>query len=75
MEEKILEYRNKSKEELKKISRDSTRSEEDIIIASIELAEKEISEGIYYTTEQVLERIFGQSRMVNWCKQWFNRNL
>ena len=65
MNEKILEYRKKSKDELRKISRDNTRNEEDIIIASVELAEKEFSEGNYYTTDQVLERIFGQSSMVN----------
>ena len=61
MNEKILEFRKKSKEELRKISRDNTRSEEDIIIASVELAEKEFSEGIYYTTDEVLEKVFGQS--------------
>lgn len=65
MNEKILEFRKKSKEELRKISRDNTKSEEDIIIASVELAEKEFSEGIYYTTDEVLEKVFGQSRMVN----------
>ena len=63
MNEKILEFRKKSKEELRKISRDNTKSEEDIIIASVELAEKEFSEGIYYTTDEVLEKVFGQSRI------------
>ena len=64
-EEKIQQYRKKSKEELREIARDNSNNEEDIIIASIELAEKEFDEGIYYTTDQVLERVFGKSRMVN----------
>ena len=64
-EEKIQKFRKMSKEELRSISQDDKKSEEDIIIASIELAEKEFEEGIYYTTNQVLEKIFGKSRMVN----------
>jgi len=64
-EKKIQEYRKLSKEELRKIARDNTRSEEDIIIASIELGEKEIADGNYFTTEEVLEHIFGKNSMVN----------
>ncbi len=64
-QEKIQEFRKMSKEELRKIARDNTRSEEDIIIASIELGEKEIKDGNYFTTEEVLANIFGRNRMVN----------
>jgi len=74
-EKKIQEYRKLSKEELRKIARDNTRSEEDIIIASIELGEKEIADGNYFTTEEVLEHIFGKNSMVNWCTQRLNWNL
>ena len=68
-EEKIQMYRKMSKEELRKIARDYTRSEEDITIASIELGEKEIADGNYFTTEEVLEHIFGKNSMVNRCTQ------
>lgn len=64
-EEKILMYRKMNKEELRKIARDYTGNEEDIIIASIELGKKELADGNYYTTEEVLEHIFGKSSMVN----------
>lgn len=64
-EEKIQKFRKMSKEELRKISRDYTRSEQDIIIASIELGKKEIADGNYYTTQEVLEHIFGENSMVN----------
>ena len=68
-EEKIQMYRKMSKEELRKIARDY------ITIASIELGEKEIADGNYFTTEEVLEHIFGKNSMVNWCTQWLNWNL
>ena len=73
--EKIQKFRKMSKEELRKIARDNTRNEEDIIIASIELGRKEKKDGNYFTTEQVLENIFGRNYMVNWCTKWFDRNL
>ena len=63
--EKIQKFRKMSKEELRKIARDNTRNEEDIIIASIELGRKEKKDGNYFTTEQVLENIFGRNYMVN----------
>jgi len=71
-EEKIQMYRKMSKEELRKIARDYTRSEQDIIIASIELGRKEKADGNFYTTEQVLEHVFGRNYMVNWCRKWCN---
>lgn len=64
-EEKIQKFRKMSKEELRKIARDYTRSEQDIIIASIELGRKEKADGNYSTTEQVIEHIFGRNYMVN----------
>ena len=66
-EEKIQEYRKMSKDELRKISHDYTRSEEDIIIASIELGKKEKADAEYYTTKQVLERVYGRDYMVKGC--------
>ena len=68
-EEKILYYRNKTVKELRKIIRDETIDESDIIIASIELQHKEEENGIaeYYTTEEVLKEIFGKSNMVKKC--------
>lgn len=74
-QEKIQMYKMMSKEDLRKIVRDNTLDEEDIIIASIELGEKDIADGDYYTTEEVLEHIFGKNSMVNWSQQWFNWNL
>lgn len=64
-QEKIQMYKMMSKEDLRKIVRDNTLDEEDIIIASIELGEKDIADGDYYTTEEVLEHIFGKNSMVN----------
>lgn len=64
-EEKVQKFRKMSKEELRKIARDNTKNEEDIIIASIELGRKEKKDGNYFTTEQVLENIFGRNYMVN----------
>ena len=40
-------------------------TEREIIIASIELGKRDIAEGKYYTTEEVLEHIFGKNSMVN----------
>ena len=59
-EEKVQKFRKMSKEELRKIARDNTKNEEDIIIASIELGRKEKKDGNYFTMEQVLENIFGR---------------
>lgn len=39
-------------------------TEQDVIMASIELGERDIAEGNYYTTEEVLESVFGRNYMV-----------
>lgn len=60
-EQKIQYYRNKTIEELKEILNNPNLPESDAIIASIEKQDKEEEIGIakYYTTEEVLENIFG----------------
>lgn len=63
-EEKIQCYRQKTIEELEKILNDPSSTESDIIIASVELGTKQYELGMYYTTEEVLENIFGKTRMV-----------
>lgn len=63
--EKILYYRNLSKTELRDIlSNKETLPNDDIIIASFELGSKEISDGEYFTTKEVLENVFGENCMV-----------
>ena len=68
-EEKIQYYRSKTIEELQEIVCDPNLPEADAIISSIELQHKEEELGIavYYTTEEVLEHIFGKNRMVENC--------
>ena len=68
-EEKIQCYRQKTIEELQEILDDPNSTEEDIVIASFEKADKEDALGIsvYYTTEEVLENIFGKSRVAGSC--------
>ena len=65
-EEKIQYYRNKPVEELQKLELDYTLPESDAIIVAVELNHKEEELGIakYYTTEEVMEHIFGPNRMV-----------
>lgn len=65
-EEKIQYYRSKPVEELQKLALDYTLPESDAIIVAVELNHKEEELGIaeYYTTEEVMEHIFGKSRMV-----------
>ena len=65
-QEKIKCYRSKTIEELDEILNDPNSTEEDIVIASFEKAEKEDELGIsvYYTTEEVLESIFGRAKVV-----------
>jgi len=62
-EEKLKMYREMKRDELEKILEEEKYNEEDIIIASIALGEKDIIEGNYYTTEEVLESIFGKNSM------------
>ena len=68
-EEKVKLFRQKTIEELDEILNDPNSTESDIIIASFEKADKEEELGIavHYTTEEVLEHIFGKSRMVGNC--------
>ena len=60
-EEKIQYYRSKTVEELRKILENSNLPESDVVIATFEKHDKEDELGIakYYTTEEVLEHIFG----------------
>ncbi len=64
--EKIDKYRKKTIEELDYILNDPNSAESDIIIATIEKQDKEEKLGIskHYTTEEVLENIFGKAGMV-----------
>ena len=64
-EEKILHYKQKTIEELDEILKNPNSTESDIVIASIEKHHKEDTLGIskYYTTEEVLESIFGKTKL------------
>lgn len=64
-EEKIKLYREKSIEELQEIMDDPNSTESDVVIASFEKHDKEEALGIavYYTTEEVLEHIFGEAKL------------
>ncbi len=63
--QKIQEYRKKTIEELENILNNPDSTESDIVIAIIEKQDKEEALGIaeYYTTEEVLEHIFGKIDM------------
>ncbi len=52
-EEKIKYYREKSIEELENIIRDENTTESDIVIASVELGNKNYDLGNVYTFEEV----------------------
>jgi len=52
-EEKILYYRNKTVEELEEIIKDESLDESDIVIASVELGNKNFELGNVYTFEEV----------------------
>lgn len=58
------DFRKMTREELEQFL-DEEHNEREIIIASIELGKRDIAEGKYYTTEEVLEHIFGKNSMVN----------
>lgn len=64
-EEKIQYYRSKTVEELREILKNPDLPESDAIIATIEKHHKEDELGIsvYYTTEEVLENIFGKAKL------------
>ena len=55
MEEKIKKFKNMTNEQLENIIYNPESSEEDVIIASIEKGHKDIKEGKYYTTEEIIE--------------------
>lgn len=55
MEEKIKKFKSMTNEQLEKIIYNPESSEEDVIIASIEKGHKDIKEGKYYTTEEIIE--------------------
>lgn len=57
MEERINEFKNKSREELEAILNNPNASESDILIASVEIGHRDIKEGRTYTIEEVLEKI------------------
>ncbi len=58
------DFRKMTREELEQFL-DEEHTERETIIASIELGKRDIAEGKYYTTEEVLEHIFGKNSMVN----------
>lgn len=55
MEEKIKKFKNMTNEQLENIIYNPESSEEDVIIASIEKGHKDIKEGKYYTTEEIIK--------------------
>ncbi len=55
MEEKIKKFKSMTNEQLENIIYNPESSEEDVIIASIEKGHKDIKEGKYYTTEEIIE--------------------
>lgn len=65
-EQKIQYYRSKTVEELRELAHDYNLPESDAVIVAVELNHKEEELGIaeYYTTEEVMEHIFGKNRMV-----------
>lgn len=65
--DKINLFKSMTKEELRLIAMDKTSSEEDMVIASIELGLKEKAEGNFFTTQEVFKNIFGESYLVNRC--------
>lgn len=63
MEEKINKFKSMTSEQLESIIYNPESSEDDIIIASIEKGHRDIKEGKYYTTEEIIER-FEKNNMV-----------
>ena len=52
---KSKKFKNMTNEQLENIIYNPESSEEDVIIASIEKGHKDIKEGKYYTTEEIIE--------------------
>lgn len=46
------------------LNEEELHTEKEIIIASVELGKRDKAEGRYYSTEEVLESVFGKNRMV-----------
>jgi hypothetical protein len=65
-EEKVELFKQKTIQELDEILNNPNSTESDIIIATFEKADKEEESGIavHYTTEEVLEHIFGKAKVV-----------
>ena len=63
--ETIQCYQKKTIEELEEILNNPNSKESDIVIASFEKHDKEDELGLseYYTTEEVLENIFGKTKL------------
>ena len=77
-EQKIQYYRSKTLDELREILKNPDLPESDVVIATFEKHDKEDELGIakYYTTEEVLENIFGTKvKLAWWCKQWLKSNI
>ena len=62
MANKINQFRNMSKEQLISIINNPKSSESDIIIASIEKGHRDIEEGNYYTTEEIIKYFNNMAR-------------
>lgn len=62
MTDKINQFKNMSKEQLISIINNPKSSESDIIIASIEKGHKDIEEGNYYTTEEIVKYFNNMAR-------------
>ena len=63
-EEKMEYYKTLSMEELEKILNDDKLKESDILLASVALTDKQFELGMYYTTEEVIENLFGKNKLV-----------
>ena len=62
---KLEDFENMTREELEEfLNEEELHEEKEIIIASIVLGKRDKAEGKYYSTEEVLEHIFGKNRMV-----------
>ena len=62
---KLEDFESMTREELEEfLNEEKLHEEKEIIIASIELGKRDKAEGKFYSTEEVLEHIFGKNRMV-----------
>ena len=75
IDEKMKEYKNLSREELRKIARNPFSNEIDFIAASVELGHRDIAEGNVYTPEEVLEHVLGKNSMAFRSRRRLNSNL